>query len=109
MFPTIAAVAGVPLPEGRAIDGQDIRAFLEGRAPSPAEWFFYYNSGGRLEGVRDRRWKLHLTFPEKGEPVTELFDLLADPSERWNVAAEHPDIVTRLRERMRQFAAELAR
>jgi len=109
MLPTIAAVAGVPLPAGRAIDGQDIRAFLEGRAPSPAEWFFYYNSGGRLEGVRDRRWKLHLTFPEKGEPVTELFDLLADPSERWNVAAEHPDIVTRLREWMRQFAVELAR
>ena len=109
MLPTIAAVAGVPLPAGRAIDGQDIRAFLEGRAPSPAEWFFYYNSGGRLEGVRDRRWKLHLTFPEKGEPVTELFDLLADPSERWNVAAEHPDIVARLSERMRQFAAELAR
>ena len=109
MFPTIAAIAGVPLPAGRAIDGQDIRAFVEGRAPSPAEWFFYYNSGGRLEGVRDARWKLHLQFPEKGEPVTELFDLRVDPSERWDVAAEHPEIVARLNERMRQFADELAR
>ena len=65
ILPTIAGIAGGRLPAGRAIDGQDIRAFLEGKAPSPAEWFFYYNSGGRLEGVRDRRWKLHLTFPEK--------------------------------------------
>ena len=70
MFPTIAAIAGVPLPAGRAIDGQDIRAFVEGRAPSPAEWFFYYNSGGRLEGVRDGAGNCTCTFPEKGEPVT---------------------------------------
>ena len=109
MFPTIAAIAGVPLPAGRAIDGQDIRVFLEGKGPSPDEWFFYYNNGGRLEGVRDRRWKLHLTFPEKGEPVQELFDLPADPFERWNVSAEHPDIVARLGERMRQFAADVAK
>jgi len=97
------------MPVGRVIDGQDIRAFLEGKGPSPDEWFFYYNSGGRLEGVRDRRWKLHLTFPEKGEPVTELFDLLVDPSERWDVAADHADIVARLNARMKQFAAEVAR
>jgi arylsulfatase A-like enzyme len=109
ILPTIAGIVGAPMPAGRVIDGQDIRAFLEGRTPSPDEWFFYYNSGGRLEGVRDRRWKLHLAFPEKGEPVTELFDLLADPSERWNVAAEHPDIVARLGARMRQFADDVAR
>ena len=59
--------------------------------------------------MRDRRWKLHLTFPAKSEPVAALYDLLADPSERWDVAAEHPDIVSRLRERLRQSAAELAR
>ena len=109
ILPTIAGIVGAPLPSGRAIDGQDIRGFLEGKGPSPDEWFFYYNSGGRLEGVRDRRWKLHLTFPEKAEPVTELFDLLVDPSERWDVAAERPDVASRLKARMRQFAAELAR
>ena len=109
ILPTIAGIVGAPLPAGRAIDGQDIRAFLEGRAPSPDEWFFYYDSGGRLEGVRDRRWKLHLTFPEKAEPVAALFDLSVDPSERWDVAAEHADVVARLRDRMLQFAAEIVR
>jgi arylsulfatase A-like enzyme len=108
ILPTLAGIAGARLPAGRTVDGRDIRAFLEGRGPSPAEWFFYYDSSGRLEGVRDRRWKLHLTFPEKGEPATELFDLLADPSERWDVAAEHPDLVARLRARMQAFAAEVA-
>jgi hypothetical protein len=32
-----------------------------------------------------------------------------EPSERWDVAAEHSDIVTRLSERMRQFAGDVAR
>ena len=107
ILPTIAGIAGSPLPPGRPIDGQDIRAFLEGRSASPVEEFFYYNSGGRLEGVRDRRWKLHLAFPDQGEPVEELFDLTSDPSERWDVAAAHPEIVARLRERMRQFVASV--
>ena len=109
MLPTIAGIAGVPLPAGRPIDGQDIRAFLEGKGPSPVDSFFYYSSGGRLEGVRDRRWKLHLDFPEKGEPATELFDLVTDPAERWNVAGEHPDVMSRLKEKMRQFAADVAK
>jgi arylsulfatase A len=108
IFPTIAGIVGASLPRARAIDGQDIRAFLEGRSPSPDEWFFYFNNG-RLEGVRDRRWKLHLTFPDQGEPAAGLFDLSLDPAERFDVAGEHPDIVLRLRERLRQFADELRR
>jgi uncharacterized sulfatase len=108
LLPTIAAVAGAALPPGRLVDGQDIRAFLEGRGPSPREWFFYYDSGGRLEGVRDGRWKLHDRYPDKGDPVGELFDLMTDPSERWDVAAAHPDIVARLRARVKAFAATLA-
>ena len=71
ILPTLAGIVGAPLPAGRALDGADIRAFLEGRAPSPVEWYVY-NYGGRVEGVRDRRWKLHLTFPEKSEPVAAL-------------------------------------
>ena len=106
ILPTIAGIAGARWPAGRAIGGHDIRAFLEGRTPSPVEWYFY-NYNGRVEGVRDRRWKLHYTFPEKGEPVAALYDLLLDPSERWDVAADHPDVVSRLSERMRQFAVEI--
>jgi uncharacterized sulfatase len=107
LLPTVAAVAGAALPPGRVVDGHDIRAFLDGRGPSPREWFFYYDSGGRLEGVRDGRWKLHDRYPDKGDPVGELFDLMTDPSERWDVAAAHPAIVARLRARMQAFAAGL--
>jgi arylsulfatase A len=109
VLPTVAGIAGVTLPAGRVIDGRDIRPLLEGKGPSPDEWFFYFSSGsGRPEGVRDRRWKLHLTFPEKSEPVPALFDLVLDPAERFDVAAEHPDIAARLNARLRQFVAEVS-
>ena len=109
ILPTVAGIAGASIPAGRVIDGRDILALLEGRGPSPDEWFFYFRSGSsRPEGVRDRRWKLHLTFPDTGEPTVALYDLALDPAERFDVAAGHADIVARLSARLRQFAAEIA-
>jgi hypothetical protein len=40
------------------------------------------------------------------EPVSELFNLDTDPSERLDIAAAHPDIVTRLRARMDALRTE---
>jgi len=42
-------------------------------------------------------------------PITALFDLEADLEERHDVAAEHPEIVARLRDRIRQYVASMAR
>jgi hypothetical protein len=57
--------------------------------------------------VRDARWKLRL---RKNQPdnrvIAELYDLSLDPSERYDVAAAHPDTVERLYAQMRQFASE---
>jgi arylsulfatase A-like enzyme len=41
------------------------------------------------------------------EPVTELFNLDVDPSERINVAADRPDLVAQLQARIHAFQAEL--
>jgi hypothetical protein len=37
--------------------------------------------------------------------LTELFNIDTDPAERFDVAADHPDIVARLRARMEAFAS----
>ena len=66
-----------------------------------------------VEAVRDTRWKLRLTnhgrtgVPAGQLPVPELYDLDVDPGERFDVSAEHPDIVARLRARIAAFASEL--
>ncbi len=115
MLPTIAALIGAQLPEHK-IDGQDIRPLMFGAAgaQSPHESFYCYYSGGELQAVRDRRWKLH--FPHSyrtlagrpggkdGLPAQyqqdkiglELFDLKNDVGETTNVAAAHPEVVERL-------------
>jgi uncharacterized sulfatase len=105
LLPTIARLIGAPAPGGRPIDGVDILPVLEGRAASAREEFFYLNST-RLEGVRDARWKLRVNTVAAGKTAVELYDLLRDPSERWDVAADHADILQRLSGRMRKFARE---
>jgi hypothetical protein len=42
----------------------------------------------------------------EAELRAELYDLESDPYERFDVAADHPDVVVRLRSEMEAFAAE---
>ena len=115
LLPTLAALAGAEVPTDRVIDGLDIRPLLLGKpgAEGPHEAFAFFWSR-ELQAVRSGRWKLH--FPHeyrslKGEPGSggrpgpyierriglSLFDLVADPGETTDVAAEHPDVVARLK------------
>ncbi len=97
LLPTCAAIAGAELPDDRVIDGRSLLPLLEGRdgAKSPHEAFFY-----RTEAVRSGKWKL------KGK---ELYDLEADISETKNVADAHPEVVTRLKDRLAAHKADLAK
>jgi len=89
LLPTFAALAGAELPPDRIMDGRDISPLLRGdpAAKSPHEAFFYYG-GTNLRAVRSGPWKLHAS--------GQLFNLDEDIGESRNVAAAHPDIVTRL-------------
>jgi len=118
VLPTAAALAGAEVPADRVIDGRDIRPlmFAEAGAKSPHEaYYFYWND--QLEAVRSGRWKLHFPHPYRslssaasagrdGKPGPyvqkqtglALYDLEADLGETRNVAADHPDVVQRLKE-----------
>ncbi len=50
--------------------------------------------------ARTARWKLH---HEPRRDRVELYDLRADPEESTDVAAEHPQVVGRLRERLERW------
>jgi arylsulfatase A len=124
LLPTIAGLIGAPLPE-REIDGIDIRTLMfepEDNLRTPRESFYAYNGGGRLEAVRDPRWKLvlpHTYRSLQGTPGKDgrpggyreakaelaLYDLKNDPGETKNLAAEHPEIVERL-QKMAEEARE---
>lgn len=57
-----------------------------------------------MAGVRQGPWKLvwKTSLPSQ----VELFDLANDPGEKKNVAAEHPEIVAKLQQRVEQLSRE---
>jgi arylsulfatase A-like enzyme len=102
LFVTCAKLAGGAVPTDRPIDGLDLAPTLFDGAPSPRQELFYYR-GARLMAVRKGHYKAHLlTQAGYGQPKPEahdpplLFDVNADPSERFNLAAQHPQIAADL-------------
>ena len=117
LLPTIAKLTGAPLPKNK-LDGKDIGPLLSGdtRAKSPQEAYFFYYNTNELQAVRSGKWKVMLPqnyrslgpHPETargGKPVSYkmakitrplLFDLVADPGETTDLAAQHPEILKRL-------------
>lgn len=91
---SILAVAGVPASSQHPLDGIDILPLLESGA-SPLERRLFWRIATRRslqKAVRDGRWKLLVD----GDRA-QLFDLTADPGERHDRAAEHPDRVRALK------------
>jgi len=103
LIATAAALSGARLPADRVIDGVDLSAPLRGSGPSPRDTNFYY-ADSELRAVRKGKYKAHFITMgayDLGEARTVhtpplLFDLQADPGERFNIAATHPDVVADL-------------
>jgi len=99
IFPTLCDVIGIHPPPG--LEGESLRPLWEGKKERVRESVFLpYIQGQRA--VRDERWKL-ICYPKIGH--LQLFDLQADPDERFNLidrpgSREH---VQRLTTLMRQW------
>lgn len=113
---TILALTNTPSPD-KALDGKDIWPLLTESASSPHEYYHYFRRK-RLDAVRDNEWKLRIApaadnwvSPEMqtgDEPVQmELFNLKNDPFEQFDVAADHPEVVARLKTELSRMAKEL--
>lgn len=103
LMPTLLALLGLPLPPG--LDGASLLpAVLEGRDLG-LETFI--EAFGRVRGSpRDRRagwrtaaWK-YIVAPNAPDVPEELYDLVADPRERRNLASREPARATAFRARI---------
>jgi len=115
VLPTVAKLCGAKLPKHK-IDGLDIAPLMFGKkgAKTPHEAYYFY-WGRHLQAVRSGPWKLH--FPhsyrtlggrkggtggkpvryERGKTGLALFNLEKDIGEKNNIAADHPQVVKRLK------------
>jgi arylsulfatase A-like enzyme len=103
LFPTCARLGAGKTPGDRVYDGVDLGPVLfEGHPGREARHFYYVDT--ELRAVRRGPWKLHLrsASPASAQPQPVdhnpplLFHLLEDPSEKYDVAAAHPEVVREL-------------
>ncbi len=113
LLPTFCEAAGCQLPDNRDLDGESMLDVFKGsnRGRETAlmwEWRFriagHVINRSPILAIRDANWKL-LVNPDHSR--IELFDIPSDPMELNNLAAEQPEIVDRLAERVANWQTEL--
>jgi len=109
VVPTVCAMTGAAKP-ARALDGIDIQPLLSGaKAELEREVVLYFDSNN-VQCARWGKWKVHfsrynnVTYsppPAGGRKNIrlknpELYDVVKDPDESFDVAAENPDVLKRI-------------
>jgi arylsulfatase A-like enzyme len=108
-FPTFLQIASLPADSGSRVDGMSIVPLLRGESLEPRTLYWDYphygNQGGAPgSAIRDGRWKL-IEWHDEG--AVELYDMEVDPGEKWNLADQHADVVSRLRESLAKWRREV--
>jgi len=104
LFPTFLSMAGIGLPKDITLDGVNQSGMLFEEKSSARDEVFYW-WGSQLMAVRKGAWKYYFkTISDQylrtvkievpGEPL--LYNLETDISEKFNKAADHPEIVREL-------------
>lgn len=117
LFSTSLTLAGAPLPTDRVLDGVDLSPILFGNGKGLRDTVFYYR-GDELFALRKGPWKAHFTTangygspgnPLKFEPHDPplLFQLDTDPSERFDMAKEHPEVLADIQREVAKHRANL--
>ena len=112
LFATVAELTGAKLAPGMAEDSISFVPALEGKLSPKMRTAVVHHSGTGLFAIRDREWKLVLgrgsggftapakVEPKPGEPDGELYHLLSDPREEFNLYLEQPEVVGRLKDQL---------
>jgi arylsulfatase A len=114
LFNTSLKLASVPIPSDRVMDGVDLAPILFGTGKGLRDTVFYYR-GDELFALRKGPFKAHfqtapgyanpLTFEKHDPPL--LFRLDHDPSERFDVAKDHPDVLADIQREVEKHRAAL--
>ncbi len=105
IVPTFIDLCGLAAPEGIKFDGVSLAPLLRGQLPEDRVHFVQYRQNTDppqkwTNAVMTRNWRLiH---------GRELYEIKNDPGQEHDVAAEHPDVVSRLREAHEKWWEEIS-
>ena len=125
LLPTFCSLSKTQLPNDRVYDGYNILPLLFDTGKSPRNVVFYYR-GEQVYAVRKGDYKAHfITQLEYGSktahPITNpgidikktptiqdpplLYNVSIDPSEKYNIADEYPDVIAEIKKVLEQHRA----
>lgn len=117
LYATCADILGAPIAANAAEDSASILPLLEGKQRStPTHEAIVHHSIEGAFAIRQGKWKLIVSpgsggwsapkTPQaikQGLPPVQLFDVVADPAEKQNLQAQHPEIVNRLKTLLERY------
>jgi arylsulfatase len=113
LFPTLASIASAKLPADHQLDGYNILPMLKGEKETIRELVYFYNQSN-LYAIRKGAWKAHFTTKPSysQEPALPhdpplLYNLEKDPSEKYDVSKDHPEIIAMLKMEFEKHKAEV--
>ncbi len=98
LLPTLAGLAGVPAGATRPLDGRDLSPLLLGQARDWPERLLFSHQRGMVS-VRTPRYRLD----DRGA----LFDMIADPGQTTDIAAQQPEVTAGLKRAVAAWRAEV--
>ena len=109
LLPTLAEFASIPLISKKPLDGKSLQPLLFNNAKDWKDRYLFHFAGGRARkggkktgsrvSVRNQRYRL--------DSSGNLFDMVADPGQERNVAADHSPAAKTMSAAARQFLTEL--
>ncbi|MBL8213891.1 MAG: arylsulfatase [Bryobacterales bacterium] len=98
LFPTLASLAGVPIKAAKPLDGKDLSPLL---LDKPVQWpdRMIFSHWAKRTSVRTQQYRL----TDEGR----LYDMVADPGQKQDIAAAQPKVVARLQKAIKDWSAEV--
>lgn len=113
ILPTFCSLAGAHLPNDRIYDGFDISSVIFGTGPDPRDVVFYYRDT-QVYAIRKGAYKAHfITQPAYGSDIKTiqdpplLYNLNVDPSEKYNIAEKHPEVIAEIKKILQEHLSTL--
>jgi len=100
VFPTVLATAKVSAPKGLVLDGFDMMPVLAGSTESPREEMFWQRRGDKAARVGQWKWV-------ESDRGNGLFDLSSDVGEKHDLSRQHPEILSRVKERFARWKRQM--